>query len=228
MSEIKIKSIVVDTFTASQKNEILDKWEKGKATQDDWKDYGTDIVLFARKLNEAGFTCVGVLGYEGTGKSFGMKYLPSETNIWFNADSKNPTWKGGKEEYGTINDRTKFMRTPKTYAEVHSFIKVVKDAGKLDDNPIAFLIAHIEDYKSTDGKVRQKLKTLGKLANKINIEDMLNMCYYTEVTKEGEKISYKLRTKNSGNDTCRTMEDLHDELYIDNNFQQIVEAIEKY
>ncbi len=34
----KIKTIVVDTFTAFQKNEILEKWEKGKATNDDWKD----------------------------------------------------------------------------------------------------------------------------------------------------------------------------------------------
>ena len=31
----KIKTIVVDTFTAFQKNEILEKWEKGKATNDD-------------------------------------------------------------------------------------------------------------------------------------------------------------------------------------------------
>lgn len=228
MSDIKIKSIVVDTFTAFQKNEILDKWEKGKATQDDWKDYGTDIVLFVRKLNELGFTCIGVLGYEGTGKSFGMKYLPTKTNVWFNADFKNPTWKGGKDEYGSVAEKTGYMQTPKTYAEVLKFIAAMKAGDKLEKNPVAFLIAHLEDYKSTDGKVRQRLKTLGKLANKINIEDMLNMCYYTEVTKEGEKVSYKLRTKNSGNDTCRTMEDLHDELYIDNNFQQIIEAIDKY
>jgi hypothetical protein len=34
----KIQSIVVDTFTAFQKNEILAKWEKGAATQTDWRD----------------------------------------------------------------------------------------------------------------------------------------------------------------------------------------------
>jgi hypothetical protein len=39
MSEApKIKSICVDTFTAFQKNEILEKWEKGTTSHADWKD----------------------------------------------------------------------------------------------------------------------------------------------------------------------------------------------
>lgn len=223
-----IKSIVVDTFTAFQKNEILSKWADGKAQLDDWKDYGTDIVVFTKALTSKGFTVVGVLGYEGTGKSYGMKFLPKESNMWFNVDGKNPTWKGGKEEYGTINNPTKYMKLPKNYADVLKVVDAGLEKKAFDPNPIAFFIAHIEDYKGAGGQQRQRLKTFGKLANKMNIEDMFNICYYTEVEPEGEKMKYRFRTQNSGFDTCRSMEELHDSLYIDNNFQLIVEAINKY
>lgn len=228
MSDIKIKSIVVDTFTAFQKNEILEKWEKGKAQLDDWKDYGTDIVLFIRQLNAKGFTCVGVVGYEGSGKSFGMKALPSGTNVWFNADDKNATWKGGKEEYGTKNSPTRMMKLPKSYKEVIDVVDSIKQLNLLADEPIAFLLAHIEDYKSVGGQQRQRLKTMGKLANKMNIEDMFNICYYAEVKREGNVVNYTLRTQNSGFDNCRTLEGLHESLHIPNDFNKIIEAIDKY
>lgn len=228
MSEKKIKSISIDTFTAFQKNEILEKWEKGSTSHDNWKDYGVDIVMFLEDLIKRGFTLVGILGYEGTGKSFGMKTLTTGTNLWFNADAKNPTWKGGKEEYGTITSPSKMMRLPKKYSDVLKIIDSAKEKGLLDENPVAFLIAHIEDYKSAGGQQRQRLKTLGKLANKINIEDKLTMCYYTDVTKDGEKVTYTLRTQNSGNDTCRTMEELHNSMYIPNDFNLILDSISKY
>lgn len=229
MSENKlIKSIVIDTFTAFQKNEILEKWENGKANHDDWKDYGTDIVLFNERLTRKGFTLVGVVGYEGTGKSFGMKYLESETNIWFNVDRKNPTWKGGKEEYGTITVPTKFMSIPKTYKNVLDTIDMLKSKNLFVENPVAFLVGHVEDYKSAGGDSRQRLKTFGKVANKMNIEDKLTMCYYSEVRKEGDKVERYFRTQNSGWDTCRTNEGMHESLYIPNNYQTILDAIETF
>ena len=224
----KIKTVVVDTFTAFQKNDVLTKWEKGKATQDDWKDYGVDIVVFVKKLTEMGVTVVGVVGYEGTGKSFGMKYLPTKTNVWFNADRKNATWKGGKEEYGTITAPSRYMKLPKSYDEVLNTIKAIKEQGLLDEEPVAFLLGHIEDYKSVNGQQRQRLKTLGKLANKMNVEDMFSMCYYTEVQREGLKTTYKFRTQNSGFDNCRSLEAQHDSYTIDNNYQTVIEAIENY
>lgn len=224
----KIRSIVVDTFTAFQKKEILSKWEHGKASQDDWKDYGTDICLFINRLVERGFTCVGILGYEGTGKTFGMKYLEPGTNIWYNADGKNPTFKGGKQVYGTIAQPTIYMKLPSTYDEVIRSIDKTIAGGHMVAEPVAFLIGHIEDYKSTDGRIRQRLRTLGKLTKTMNVEDMLTMCYYTDVMMEGDKPVYRFRTQNSGSDTCRTMEQMHETLYIPNNFQMILDAIENY
>lgn len=224
----KIRSIVVDTFTAFQKNQIMEKWDDNKkTTHDDWKDYGTEIVMFVKKLMDRGFNVVAILGYEGTGKSYGMKALPAKTNIWFNADDKESTYKGGKGEYGTRSAPTNYMLKPKSYEDVLTMVDRIIAKGNLDANPVAFLLAHIEDYKSGD-KMRQRLKTLGKLTNKVNIEDMFTMCYYTEVVKEGEKVTYKLRTQNNGNDTCRSMEQQHEALYIPNNFQMIIDSIDAY
>lgn len=229
MAESKlIKSIVIDTFTAFQKDEILRKWQAGKANYDDWKDYGTDIVVFNNDLISLGFTLVGVLGYEGTGKSFGMKSLEADTNIWYNADRKNATWVGGKQQYGTINGPTRYMTLPTTYSQVISHIKDVKSKNLFVLNPVAFLLGHIEDYKSVGGEIRQRLKTFGKVANKMNIEDKLTMCYYTAIHMEGDKPKFCLKTQNSGMDTCRTNEGMHNDLLIPNNFQTIFEAIEKF
>lgn len=64
-----IKTITIDTFTAFQKHDVLESFEKGsKNAHDEWKDRGTDIVLFVRELQKIGFTCIGLLGHEGTGK----------------------------------------------------------------------------------------------------------------------------------------------------------------
>lgn len=225
----KIRSICVDTFTAFQKNEILKKWGNGDTTKhDDWKDYGVEINIFIRELIKRGFAVVGILGTEGTGKSYGMKFLESQTNIWFNADNKNPTYLGGKDEYGTKIKRKWFNKLPETYEDVVKSIDGVIAKGMLHELPVAFLIAHTEEYKSSNDKIKQRLKTLGKLTNKLNIEDLFEMCYYTEVTKVGDKAKYQLRTQNNGADTCRTMEGQHATTLIDNNFQLIIDSIDKY
>jgi hypothetical protein len=225
----KIRSIVVDTFTAFQKNEILKKWGTGNgaAKHEDWKDYGVEINIFIKDLVDRGFNIVGVLGTEGTGKSYGQKFLTSNTNIWFNADWKNPTYLGGRTEYGTKIKPTWFNYKPETYQDVLTRIDYVINKGMLDENPVAFLLAHVEDYKSGE-KMKLRLKTLGKLTNKFNIEDRFEICYYTEVIREGDKVKYYLRTQNNGLDTCRSLEQQHDKLLIPNNFQQIIESIDNY
>jgi hypothetical protein len=178
-------------------------------------------------LSRLGFTLVGVLGYEGTGKSFGMKHLEKDTNIWYNVDNKPATWIGGKEQYGTKTNPTRYQVIPTSYNQVLNHINDVKSKGLFVNNPTAFLIGHIEDFKSAKGEQRQRLKTFGKVANKMNVEDKLTMCYYTEVKAGFEKPEYTLRISNSGFDTCRTNEGMH-EGSIPNNFQLILDAIEKF
>ena len=164
----KIKTVVIDTLNAIQNNQymaMLDK--KTMVTRDKWKDFGVDIYSFmVEDLQSMGFETVLVLGHEGTGKSFGVKYLEPETNIWFNCDRKNPTFKevefGGEKVsartvYGTKIKPTKFMTLPKTYDEITTYIKGVEKANLLDENRVAFIIAHLQDVKGPEGEVRYKL-----------------------------------------------------------------------
>ncbi len=224
--KIQIRSIVVDTFTAFQKNQVFDKWEDGKVKLDEWKDFGVEMVNFVRALISMGFTCVGVVGGIGTGKSYGMKKLPSKTNIWFNADDKECTYKGGKAEYGTREEPTPFQIKAKSYDDVIKTVEKIKGKGRFAPRPIAFLIGHTEEYKSGD-TTRQRLKTIGKIS-KMEIEDMLTMCYYTEVTPNGIGADYKLRTQNNGRNNGRTMEEQHKELFIDNDFSEIIRSFDAY
>ena len=239
MSQKKIKTICVDTLNAIQNNQYMAMLDKQTmVTRDKWKDFGVDIYAFmVEDLQRLGFETVLILGYEGYGKSFGIKYLEPGTNLWFNADRKNPTFRevefGGekvsaREVYGTKNKPTKYMPIPQTYKDITAYIEQIRGAGLLDEHPVAFLIAHIEDYKASDGNYRQKLKLLGNLASKMNIEGSVEYCLYAKVLKNGEKINYQFDTKNSGSNTARSSEGAFDSRYIDNNLHNVYEAIVNY
>ena len=124
----KIRSICVDTLTGIQTEEYMR--DKKKAGHDKWKDYGQDIYTFIGDLQKRGFELVLILGEPGTGKSSGMRTLAPDTNIWYNADNKNPVWIGGKAEYGTKNDpRPRYHVVPTSYKEIITHI----DAGLEND-----------------------------------------------------------------------------------------------
>jgi len=97
----KIRTITIDTLTQIQENEYM--YDKSRPGMDKWKDYSVSLYTFMSELQRMGFELILVLGPPGTGKSSGMRTLPSKTNIWYNIDNKNPVWIGGKEEYGKKN-----------------------------------------------------------------------------------------------------------------------------
>lgn len=220
-----IKTIVVDTLNGIQNDEWMEMQKK--AQMDTWFDFGKDIYKFVLEIQRRGFEIVLVPGYEGTGKSYGMKFFPKDTNMWYNCDKKNATWLGGKEQYGTKNAPTKFNFLPSNYAQIIAHIDAVIKAGQLAPNPVAFLTCHVEDFKS-GVESRQRMKTLGKIATKMNIEGKMEHVYYTQAVKEGSETKYYLLTQNTGNNSGRSPEGMWDTEKIPNNYQTIVEAIEKY
>lgn len=235
----KIQTICVDTLNAIQNNQymgMLDK--KTMVTRDKWKDFSVDIYAFMiDDLQRLGFDVVLILGYEGSGKSFGIKFLEPGTNMWYNADNKNPTFKnvifGDKEwsarkVYGTKTNPTSYMYIPKTFKDITKHIENLKKQGLLAENPVAFLTGHVDNYKAEDGDVRQKLKLLGNLAGKMNIEGSVENCFYTKIDALGDNVEYKLDTTNSGSNTARSLEGAFETRYIDNNFHTIYEAIVNY
>ncbi len=235
----KIQTIVVDTLNAIQNNQYMDTLNRNTmVSRDKWKDFGVDVYAFmVEDLQRHGFEVVLVLGYEGHGKSFGIKHLEPGTNVWFNADRKNPTfknviWKGeefnAREVYGTKNNPTYLMPIPKTYADITAYIEGIKKKGALADNPVAFIIGHVQENKGTDGQIRQGLKTLGNLATKMNIEGSVEYCLYAAKTQNGDALSFKLDTRGTAFNSGRSPEGAFEERYIDNNFHTVYQAIQNY
>ncbi|HMT02448.1 MAG TPA: hypothetical protein PKD00_03945 [Burkholderiales bacterium] len=234
--------IVVDTLNAIQNNlyaETLRK--KGKAAFDDWTDYGVDIYLFMEDLKKMGFETVLVLGKEGSGKSFGMKTLAPGSFVWFNADMKNFTFKttGDKELakrlYGSKQSPGILQRQPTKYADIIKDCKMLQSGITVEDetfvmgeHPVAFLIGHTEEYKASEGEIKTRLKVLGKLATKMQIEGGVEHCYYSEMVIEGGKVKGRFRTQNSGSDTARSPEGMFEDLYIPNDYSLIFNAIRNY
>jgi len=197
----KVRSIVIDTLTAIQTNEYME--DKRKPGHDQWKDYGSTIYTFMHDLQELGFECIMILGEPGTGKSSGMHTLEHETNVWYNADEKNPVWIGGKQEYGRKNAPTKFQVIPKTYTDIINHIKLLISKGAFEDEKFAFVLGHTEIYKSgVDNK--ERLKTLGKVATKMQLEGRMETVLYSKVVMDSGKPTYVLETQNDGYNTARS------------------------
>ena len=218
----KIRSICVDTLTGIQNEEYMR--DKKKVGYDKWKDYGQDIYIFMGDLQRLGFELILILGEPGTGKSSGMRTLLPNTNIWYNADNKNPVWTGGIKEYGKKNNpRPNFHLIPTTYAEIIGHINGGLQAGAFESDRYAFITGHIETFKSGN-ETMQRLKVLGNMATKMQLEGKLETVLYSGVEKSGSDIMYFLETQNNGFNTARSPMGLF-EPKIDNDYQFILEKL---
>lgn len=161
-----------------------------------------------------------------TGKSSGMRTLESGTNMWYNTDKKNPTWKGGRAEYGTkLKPNPNTHLIPKSYTEI---IKDIKSKGKdaYVDNPIAFITGHVETFKQGH-ETRVRLKTLGAVATKMRLEGLLEIVLYSKVEMEDNAPKFLLETQNNGYNTARCYEGMLAQT-IPNDYNMILEALENY
>lgn len=221
----KVRTICVDTLTGIQ-NEMWMTSSK-KPGHDAWMDMGKDIWQLISDLQDRGFEIVLILGEPGTGKSTGMRTLPHETNIWFNADNKNPVWQGGKDEYGTkLNPKLPYHLIPKSYKDIIDHIDLGLSKGMFEEQRYAILTGHTEDYKSgLDNKKR--LKILGKIGTKMQLEGRLETVMYSEVRKEGNETKYLLTTENDGTNTARSPMDLFEPV-IENDYNFIIEKLLSY
>ena len=221
----KVRTICVDTLTGIQ-NEL---WmtDSKKPGHDKWMDMGKGIWQLISDLQDRGFEIILILGEPGTGKSTGMRTLPHDTNIWFNADNKNPVWEGGKEEYGKkLNPRLPFHLVPKSYKDIIDHIDLGLSKGMFEDERYAILTGHTEDYKTgLDNKKR--LKTLGNLATKMQLEGRLETVLYSDVKREGDTTHYVLVTENDGVNTARSPMGLFEPV-IDNDYHAVISKLLAY
>lgn len=226
MSEaIKVRTICVDTLTAIQSDEYMA--DKRKPGHDQWKDYGQSIYTFMADIQNLGFEIILVLGEPGTGKSSGMRTLPANTNVWYNADKKNPVWEGGKAEYGTKNmPRMPFHVIPSSYQEILAHIKMGLERGMFADQRYAFITGHTETYKVAND-TKERLKILGKLGTKMQLEGKMETVLYSRVEMDGGTPKFLLETQNNGFNTARSPMNLF-EGKVDNDYNMIIEKLSKY
>lgn len=218
-----IKSITVDTLTAIQSNEFMT--DRNKPGHDAWKDYGQAIYEFMLAIQDRKFELVLILGEPGTGKSSGMRTLPHNSNIWFNADNKNPVWTGGITEYGKKgNPRFPYHVIPRSYDAILSHIDVAITDGAIgEDDRYAFILGHTEVYKKGNDNM-ERLKTLGKLATKMQLEGKMETVMYSKVEMSKGVPAFILETQNDGFNTARSPQGLF-EGKISNDFNMIIEKL---
>lgn len=221
----KIRTICVDTLTGIQ-NEMYMQSVK-KPTHDKWQDWGKGIWQLNSSLQDLGFETIMILGDPGTGKSSGMRTLPHDTNIWFNADNKNPVWEGGRAEYGKKNaPRMPYHVIPRNYNDILAHINDGMARGMFEEDRFAILTGHTETYKEA-GVDKYRLKTLGNMATKMQLEGKFETVLYAKVQREGGEIRYVLDTQNDGFNTARSPMGLFEPI-IDNDYNFIIEKLMTY
>ncbi len=232
---VKYRGLVIDALTSIQTNTMM--LEKESMEFDDWKDFATEIWSLIECLNSAGFELILILGKPGSGKSYGLKGCEKGEVFWVNCDNKNPTWKGGRQVFGTKTKPNKRLNyTPKTYADLEDKILRGVESGRFADKRYAFIVGHVQEYKVPEG-VNQKLSLLGKQCHKHEIESFFETVLYTtivpkhettEMEEEGKRPAYRLTTVNSGYNTCRAPEGLFETELIPNDFKVVMDALDNY
>lgn len=222
---VKVRTICVDTLTSIQNEEFMT--DKRKPGHDQWKDYGQNIYTFMSDIQKLGFEIILILGEPGTGKSSGMRTLPHNTNVWYNSDNKNPVWEGGKEEYGRKNNpRIPYHIIPKTYNDIIIHIKAGLERGMFEDVRFAFITGHTETYK-VGNETKERLKILGKLGTKMQLEGKMETVLYSRVEMDGGKPSFILETQNNGFNTCRSPMNLFEGKIV-NDYNFVLEKLSGY
>lgn len=221
----KISTVCVDTLTQIQENQYM--LDKKKPGHDKWKDYSQDIFRFITDLQTLGFEIILIVGPPGVGKSTGMRDLPTKTNIWYNADNKNPVWVGGRAEYGKKTAPIEpYHVIPNSYAEILDHIKEGLSRGMFEEDRYAILTGHTETYKE-GAETRIRLKTLGNLANKMQVEGKLEAVFYANVEKDENELNYILETQNNGFNTARSPMGLFEGKIV-NDYNFIIEKLKSY
>lgn len=209
-----------------------------------WRDYGVEVLYlysFIRSL--PGAVIVQIIGPEGTGKTVGAMTLNPSTTMYLNVDRKELTFTDWEVNYP--NDRPQGQSNSvanykeplpeknakgklEVWTPIRKAIQYAYDNRVEGEKFVVFVLAHPEVYKGANGLEKERLRVLGKIATKLNIEGSLVYSFYTKIDMTGasRKDKYKLTMHNSGSNTARVpMGKFDDVEEVPNDYQLILNKI---
>lgn len=228
MSERKIDTLIIDSVTG-----FLDKkYTKhlktvGKANYDKWTDWGVEVLDLTHTITATyGWETVIVIGREGTGKSVAGRNLPPDRTVYFNLDSKPLHF---VNDEGKVTSR-EYNKENKNYFEITDTSQLFATMDlihKKRHRPRVFILGHVDTYRDKNDMQAHRLRILGNLAHKHNIEGCTNNCFYTEVRQHAEDDlnRFTFVTKNDGFNTARSLMGMFPK-YIPNDFQLVNDILD--
>jgi hypothetical protein len=241
----KYECVVLDTLNQPMNDVYVEHMkDKGNPTFDKWRDYGVEVLtLYTFIRNLPGAVLVQITGKEGTGKTVGARTLNPQTTMYLNADRKPLTFAGAEDMYppdgepGMSNSLANYKEiVPRRngYGKVEPWTPIMEAIQYAYDNRahkkfVVFVLAHTEVYKGANGIENEKLRVLGNMATKLNIEGSLVWAFYTKVDPIAmpRSAKYKLTMHNSGFNTARSPMGVFDEVEeIPNDFKLILDVIQ--
>lgn len=109
------------------------------------------------------------------------------------------------------------------------FVDILRYAEHLRDDLKIIFTSHCDNVGDTVNP-KYSMKTVGKLVNeKITPEGLFTYVFFATVSKEGDdKIIYKFLTNSDGEHVAKTPIGMFNDLYIDNDMNEIIKVIDAY
>lgn len=117
----------------------------------------------------------------------------------------------------------KFTRQAKNYYDI------ITQAQNLREDLTVVVISHIVN-DGTDMEQNWKLYSSGKMLDRtVNLDGLFSYILYTDVAVDDDgNVTYRIRTRTNGNDTCRSVQGCFTEKYIEPNMQLVIDTINKF
>jgi len=98
---------------------------------------------------------------------------------------------------------------------------------KLRDDLVVFFLTHVEEGTDIEGRKKYKAKTIGKMIDeKLTLEGLFTIVLFCKAKKDKDgNINYIFETQNSGDNTCKTPQDMFLSVTIPNDLQIVRDAI---
>lgn len=109
------------------------------------------------------------------------------------------------------------------------FVDILRYAEHLRDDLKIIFTSHCDNVGDAVNP-KYSMKTVGKLVNeKITPEGLFTYVFFATVSKEGDdKIIYKFLTNSDGEHVAKTPIGMFNDLYIDNDMNEIIKVIDAY